>query len=49
MMANPLALDFYAAAGFILERYVDMTNATAVPRSVLEIPLSSNAQLEAKS
>lgn len=48
VMANPLVLDFYAAAGFILEGYVDMANATAVPRLVLQIPLGRDAQLEAK-
>lgn len=47
--ANPLALDFYAAAGFILERYVDMANAAAVPRLVLQVPPYSDAQLGTKT
>ena len=37
VLANPLALDFYAAAGFVHNRYVDMPNASAVPRLTLEI------------
>lgn len=49
VMANPLALDFYAAAGFILERYVDMANANAVPLLVLQVPLDSDVQLGTKT
>jgi N-acetylglutamate synthase-like GNAT family acetyltransferase len=37
VLANPLALGFYAATGFVRDRYVDMANASAVPRLTLEV------------
>ena len=37
VLANPLALGFYAANGFVHDRYVDMSNAPAVRRLTLEI------------
>ncbi|GHA16762.1 hypothetical protein GCM10007989_09870 [Devosia pacifica] len=37
VLANPLALGFYAATGFVHDRYVDMPNAPAVQRLILEV------------
>ncbi|WP_299723575.1 GNAT family N-acetyltransferase [Devosia sp.] len=37
VLANPMALGFYAATGFVHDRYVDMPNAPAVPRLTLEV------------
>jgi GNAT superfamily N-acetyltransferase len=38
VLANPLALGFYASVGFVHDRYVDMPNAAVVPRMILKVP-----------
>lgn len=38
VLANPLALGFYTAVGFVHDRFVDMRNAPAVPRMILNVP-----------
>lgn len=37
VLANPLALGFYTAVGFVHDRSVKMHNAAAVPRMILKI------------
>jgi GNAT superfamily N-acetyltransferase len=49
VLANPLALGFYDAAGFVHERYVDMPNARAVPRLTLDVHLDSEMHMHKSS